>query len=140
MIAPTCLCCQETFTLNKYHVHDQEYCAEPECRCASHAAANAKWRSGQKRDDPCRESQRKARGRRREKFRTSLEISRWRKQLAWQQMLLFGILGLVSGAAAGAELGKTISRCLDCGRELFRADPALWGDLAENSCPGFGFR
>ena len=68
----------------------------------------------------------------------SRELSRWRKQLAHQQMLLFGVLGLLAGTAGG-DLAKTLSHCLDAGRELLRQEVALRGDLAENSRPGSGF-
>jgi len=138
MISHTCLCCQELFTPNRYHCHDQEYCSRAECKRASHAAANRKWRAVQKRDDPLRESQRKQKNRRREKFRLHLELSRWRKQLAHQQMLVLGILGLFSGTGA-ADLAKTISRCLDTGRELLPKNIVSWGDLTKNSGAGFGF-
>jgi hypothetical protein len=138
MITHICLSCQAPFIPDKYHPNDQEHCSKPECRRASHKRANRKWRAGQKRDDPLRESHRKQKDRRGEKFRSYLELSRWRKQLARQQMLLLGILGFFSGNT-GDDLVKTISRCLDTGRELLPKELISWGDLAENSLPGFGF-
>jgi len=138
MIEHICPHCQIQFTPNKYHPHDQEYCSGAECKRESHASANRKWRAAQKRDDPLRESQRKQKNRQHEKFRLHLELSRWRKQLAHQQMLVLGILGLFSGNDTG-DLAKTISRCLDTGRELLPRNLVSWGDLTKKSGAGFGF-
>jgi len=138
MISHTCLCCQELFTPSKYHPHDQEYCSRSECKRESHAAANRKWRAAQKHDDPLRESQRKQKTRRREKFRLHLELSRWRKQLAHHQMLILGVLGLFSGTD-GNDLAKTISRCLDTGRELLPEKLLPWSDPTKYLGPGSGF-
>ncbi len=65
------------------------------------------------------------------------ELSGWRKQLAHQQMLLLGVLSLLAGATA-ADLERTVSSCLDAGRELLREEAVLWGDPAEKSRPGSG--
>lgn len=138
MIEHICAHCQTQFTPNKYHQHDQEYCLRAECKRESHAAANRKWRAAQKRDDPLRESQRKQKNRRREKFHLHLELSRWRKQLAHQQMLVLGILGFFSGNG-GDDLAKTLSRCLDNGRELINKKLIGCSVLEKNRGPGFGF-
>lgn len=139
MIKRICPCCQELFTLNKYHPHDQEYCTRlTKCKQASHNASNQKCRAALKRDDPLRESQRKQKSRRREKFRLYLELSRWRKQLAYLQMIILGVIGLVGGTA-GDDLAKTVSRCLDTGRELLPKGFSSLEDLEEKSCPGYGF-
>ena len=138
MIEHVCTYCQLQFIPNKYHPHDQECCLRAECKRESHAAANRKWRAAQKRDDPLRESQRKQKSRQREKFRLHLELSRWRKQLAHQQILLLGLLGFFSGNG-GDDLAKTISRCLDTGRELLPKKLVPWYDLTKNWGAGFGF-
>jgi len=130
MLPRICPCCKKRFTPNKYHP-EQEFCSEPQCQRASHVEANRKWRAAQRREDPLRESQRKARARRGEKHRLSRQLSVWRKQLAHQQMLLLGIVGLLAGTPS-AELNKTISRCLDAGRELLREAAWAFGDTAQN--------
>lgn len=138
MIEHICAQCQIEFTPNKYHAHDQKYCSRAECKRESHAAANRKWRASQKRDDPLRESQRKQKNRRCEKFRLHLELSRWRKQLEHQKMLLLGLLGFLSGNA-GDDFAKTLSRCLDTGRELIGDKLDSCDDLEKYLSPGFGF-
>jgi hypothetical protein len=138
MIKPICLCCQELFTPNKYHHQDQKYCSDPACKRASHNASNQKYRAALKRDDPLRESQRKQKSRRREKFHLHVELSRWRKQLAYLQMLILGSLGLFGGIGSD-DLVKTISCCLDTGRELLPKGFVSLEDLEEKSRPGFGF-
>lgn len=137
MIKPICLCCQELFTPNKYHP-EQEYCPRPACKRASHNASNQKYRTALKRNDPLRESQRKQKSRQHERFRLHLELSRWRKQLVHLQMLILGTLCLFGGTTSD-DLAKTISRCLDTGRELLPKEFASLEDLEEKSCPGFGF-
>ncbi len=131
-----CPCCQELFTLNKYHEDNQVYCWKPGCRKASHAAANRKWRQNQKLHDPLRESHRKRKARRSKKFRLALEVSRWRKQAAFQQMLLLGVLRLFSGAGSD-DVIPTLSRCVNAGRDFLRGD-LPWEELAESFGPGFG--
>ena len=137
MIERECPCCQELFTPNKYHP-EQGFCFKPGCRRASHAAANRKWRAAQRLQDPLAESQRKRRARSGHKAHLSRELSGWRKQLARQQMLLLGMLGLLAGTSCD-DLARTISHCLDTGRELLREEASLWEDVAEKSCPGCGF-
>lgn len=140
MIEQTCLCCQERFTPNKYHPQGQKYCARSQaCKRASHNAANQKYRAAQKRDDPLRESLRKQKSRRREKFRLHLELSHWRKQLVYLQMLILGIIGLLGGSTDDDGLAKTISHCLDTGREFFPKGLTSLEDLEKILRPGFGF-
>ncbi len=136
MIEYECPCCQELFTPNKYHP-EQQFCWKPGCRSASHAASNRKYRAAQRLRDPLGESQRKRRTRRGQRVQLFREMGRWRKQLARQQMLLLGMLGLLAGTTSD-DLAKTISRCLDAGRELLREEVGLWEDVAEKSCPGSG--
>ena len=139
MIKRICPCCQEPFTPNKYHPQNQEYCTRlTKCKRASHNASNQKYRAALKRDDPLRESQRKQKSRRREKFRLHLELSRYRKQLVCLQMVILGVIGLFGGTA-GEDLAKTMSRCLETGRELLPKGFSSLEDLEEKSCPGFGF-
>lgn len=138
MIDRVCLCCQEPFTPNKYHP-EQQYCSKAGCRKASHAAANQKWRASLRRADPLRESAIKQRSRRRQRMRLHRELSDWRKRLARCQMLLLGMLGLLSGRSDGDDLARTVSRCLDAGRDLLRSEAALWEAWQEKSCPGSGF-
>lgn len=131
MIDRKCECCQELFPVNKYHVHDQEYCGAPACRKASHMAANKKWRAKQTVAHPLLESRRKRKARQHERFKLTVEVNRWRKQLVQQQMLLLGMLNLLSGAkSASGDLANTISNCLDAGQELLRGGILF---------PGFGF-
>ncbi|MCK5806528.1 MAG: hypothetical protein KAI66_27105 [Lentisphaeria bacterium] len=137
MIERECPCCQELFTPNKYHP-EQVFCSKPGCRRASHAAANRKWRAAQRLHDPLAESQRKRRARSGRRLQLSRELSGWRRQLARQQMLLLGMLGLLAGTTCD-DLAATISHCLDAGRELLRAEASLWEDVAGKLCPGFGF-
>ena len=132
-----CLSCKELFTANKYHP-EQKYCTRSVCKRASHNASNKTYRATLKRDDPLRESQRKQKSRRREKFRLHLELSRWRKQLAYLQMLILGTIGLFGGTADD-DLGKTIFRCLDTGRELLPKGLTSLDNLGEEWRPGFGF-
>jgi len=62
----------------------------------------------------------------------------WRKQLAHQQILVLGILSFFSGNG-GDDLAKTLSRCLDSGRELI-TDKFIAGSVLEkNLGAGFGF-
>lgn len=138
MIERICPCCQEPFTPNKYHP-EQQYCSKPNCRRASHAAANRKWRASLRRDDPLRESQIRQRARQRQRMRLCRELSDWRKRLARCQMLLLGMLGLLGGATGGEGLAETVSRCLDAGRDLLREEAALWEEWQEIPCPGSGF-
>ncbi len=137
MIKYICGCCKELLTANKYHP-EQKFCNKPGCRIASHAAANRKWRATERLQDPLAESQRKRRARRGEKARLSRELSRWRKQLARYQMLLLGMLNFLAGTT-NDDLAKTISHCIDTGRDLLRVEAGLWEDLAEKACPGYGF-
>lgn len=138
MIERMCLCCQEPFMSNKYHP-EQQYCSKPECRKASHSAANRKWRASLRRDDPLRESQIKRRARQRRRMTLCRELSDWRKRLARCQMLLLGMLGLLGGRTGGEDLAETISRCLDAGRDLLRTEATLWEAWQEKPCPGSGF-
>ena len=58
--------------------------------------------------------------------------------LACLQRVIPGIIGLFGGTA-GDDLAKTISRCLDTGRELLPKGFASLEDLEEKSSPGFCF-
>jgi len=138
MIHRICPCCQELFTPNKYHP-EQQYCWKPACRKASHAAANRKWRTSLRQEDPLLESQIKSRARKRQRLQLCRELSDWRKRLARCQMLLLGVLGLLAGRTGGDDFAETMSRCLDAGRELLREEASLWDDWAGKSCPGSGF-
>ncbi len=138
MIQRICLCCQELFTPNKYHP-EQQFCSKAQCRKASHAKANCKWRASLRQEDPLRESQVRSRARKRQRMQLCRELSDWRKRLAHCQMLLLGVLGLLAGRTGGDAFAETMSRCLDAGRELLRGDAVLWDDWPEKSCPGFGF-
>jgi len=43
-----CKYCRKLFTPDSRNAHKQKYCGEPDCRKASKAAAQAKWRSSEK--------------------------------------------------------------------------------------------
>lgn len=137
MIVGQCQCCEDPLRPNKYHP-EQQFCWKPGCRKASHAAANHKWRASLRREDPLRESQIKSRARKRQRMQLCRELSAWRKRLARHQMLLLGVLSLLAGRAGGDDLAKTISRCLDAGRELLREEASCWDDWAGKACPGSG--